>query len=52
MEIMKEKSKYALHEHMHLITTPLQVIWGKQDQVGVPMKWLCNVRNSTFVLSE
>lgn len=34
-EIMKEKSKYALHEHMHLITTPVQVIWGKQDQVGM-----------------
>ncbi|KAI5612351.1 monoacylglycerol lipase ABHD6, partial [Silurus asotus] len=33
MEIMKEKSKYALNEHMHLITTPLQIIWGKQDQV-------------------
>ncbi|XP_062871809.1 monoacylglycerol lipase ABHD6b [Trichomycterus rosablanca] len=33
MEIMKEESKYALHDHMHLITTPLQVIWGKQDQV-------------------
>ncbi|XP_027026464.1 monoacylglycerol lipase ABHD6b [Tachysurus fulvidraco] len=32
-EIMKEKNKYALHEHMHLITTPVQVIWGKQDQV-------------------
>ncbi|KAL6482815.1 hypothetical protein MHYP_G00076870 [Metynnis hypsauchen] len=33
MEIMRENSKYALHEHMHLITMPLQVIWGKQDQV-------------------
>ncbi|KAK3519066.1 hypothetical protein QTP70_016352 [Hemibagrus guttatus] len=32
-EIMKEKSKYSLHEHMHLITTAVQVIWGKQDQV-------------------
>lgn len=35
MEIMGESSKYALHEHMHLITTPLQIIWGKQDQVCV-----------------
>ncbi|CAM4680345.1 unnamed protein product [Leuciscus chuanchicus] len=33
MEIMSENSKYALHEHMQQITTPLQVIWGKQDQV-------------------
>lgn len=35
MEIMSENSKYALHEHMQQITTPLQVIWGKQDQVCV-----------------
>lgn len=35
---MKENSKYALHEHMHLITTPVQVIWGKQDQVSVHMQ--------------
>ncbi len=33
MEIVGEKSRYALHEHLHLITAPLQVIWGKQDQV-------------------
>ncbi|RXN02688.1 BTB POZ domain-containing KCTD6 [Labeo rohita] len=33
MEIMSENSKYALHEHIQQITTPLQVIWGKQDQV-------------------
>ncbi|KAK7884900.1 hypothetical protein WMY93_028023 [Mugilogobius chulae] len=33
MEIVGEKSKYALQEHLHLITAPLQVIWGKQDQV-------------------
>jgi len=37
MEIMSENSKYALHEHMQQITTPLQVIWGKQDQVCVSM---------------
>lgn len=37
MEIMSENSKYALHEHMQQITTPLQVIWGKQDQVCVRM---------------
>lgn len=33
MEIVEEKSRYALQEHLHLITAPLQVIWGKQDQV-------------------
>lgn len=33
MEIMSENSKYALHEHLQEIITPLQVIWGKQDQV-------------------
>ncbi|XP_054642172.1 BTB/POZ domain-containing protein KCTD6 isoform X3 [Dunckerocampus dactyliophorus] len=33
MEIVDEKSRYALQEHLHLITAPLQVIWGKQDQV-------------------
>ncbi|XP_017161110.1 monoacylglycerol lipase ABHD6b isoform X3 [Poecilia reticulata] len=33
MEIIGEKSRYALQEHLHLITSPLQVIWGKQDQV-------------------
>lgn len=32
MEIVGQ-SKYALHQHLHLITAPLQVIWGKQDQV-------------------
>uniref|UniRef100_A0A667XUW2 acylglycerol lipase n=1 Tax=Myripristis murdjan TaxID=586833 RepID=A0A667XUW2_9TELE len=33
MEIVGEKSRYALQDHLHLITAPLQVIWGKQDQV-------------------
>uniref|UniRef100_A0A3Q2NTG3 acylglycerol lipase n=1 Tax=Fundulus heteroclitus TaxID=8078 RepID=A0A3Q2NTG3_FUNHE len=33
MEIIGDKSRYALHEHLHLIASPLQVIWGKQDQV-------------------
>ncbi|KAM6979995.1 monoacylglycerol lipase abhd6-A [Aplochiton taeniatus] len=33
MEIVGEKSRHALQENMHLITSPLQVIWGKQDQV-------------------
>uniref|UniRef100_A0A9J7YRS9 Uncharacterized protein n=1 Tax=Cyprinus carpio carpio TaxID=630221 RepID=A0A9J7YRS9_CYPCA len=35
MGIMSENSKYALHEHIQQITTPLQVIRGKQDQVGI-----------------
>lgn len=34
MEIVGEKSRQALQEHMHLITPPLQVIWGKEDQVS------------------
>ncbi|XP_051962285.1 monoacylglycerol lipase ABHD6-like isoform X2 [Xyrauchen texanus] len=38
MEIMSEHSKYALHEHIQQITTPLQIIWGKQDQVGSVLK--------------
>lgn len=33
MEIIGEKSRFALQDHLHLITAPLQVIWGKQDQV-------------------
>lgn len=33
MEIVGETSRYALQEHLHLITAPLQVIWGKKDQV-------------------
>ncbi|XP_028849906.1 monoacylglycerol lipase ABHD6-like [Denticeps clupeoides] len=33
MKIWGESSRFALHEHMHQITSPLQVIWGKQDQV-------------------
>ncbi|XP_034020953.1 monoacylglycerol lipase abhd6-B-like [Thalassophryne amazonica] len=32
-DIVGEKSRYSLQEHMHLITVPLQVIWGKEDQV-------------------
>uniref|UniRef100_A0A4W5L7F0 acylglycerol lipase n=1 Tax=Hucho hucho TaxID=62062 RepID=A0A4W5L7F0_9TELE len=34
MEIVGEKSRHSLHENMHLITAPTQVIWGKHDQVG------------------
>lgn len=34
MEIVSEESRYALQDHLHLITAPLQIIWGKQDQVG------------------
>ncbi|KAM4740638.1 monoacylglycerol lipase abhd6-A-like isoform 1-T2 [Anableps anableps] len=33
MEIIEEKSRHSLQEHLHLITVPLQVIWGKNDQV-------------------
>ncbi|KAK7119055.1 hypothetical protein R3I94_021036 [Phoxinus phoxinus] len=33
MELVGEKSRHSLHENMHLISTPLQVIWGRNDQV-------------------
>lgn len=33
MELVGEKSRHSLHENMNLISTPLQVIWGKNDQV-------------------
>lgn len=33
MEIVGEKSRHSLQENLHLITTPVQVIWGNEDQV-------------------
>ncbi|KAK2915456.1 monoacylglycerol lipase abhd6-A-like isoform X1 [Channa argus] len=33
MEILGEKSRHLLQERLHLITSPLQVIWGKEDRV-------------------
>ncbi|XP_017284746.1 monoacylglycerol lipase abhd6-A isoform X2 [Kryptolebias marmoratus] len=33
MEIVGEKSRHSLQDHLHQITAPLQVVWGKQDQV-------------------
>ncbi|XP_023279936.1 monoacylglycerol lipase ABHD6 [Seriola lalandi dorsalis] len=33
MEIVGEKSRHSLQENLPLITAPLQVIWGKEDQV-------------------
>ncbi|XP_047440078.1 monoacylglycerol lipase ABHD6-like [Mugil cephalus] len=33
MEVAGEKSRYSLQENLHLIKPPLQVIWGKADQV-------------------
>ncbi|XP_028853506.1 monoacylglycerol lipase abhd6-A isoform X2 [Denticeps clupeoides] len=33
LEIVGENSRHSLHDNMHLISAPLQVIWGKQDQV-------------------
>lgn len=38
MEIVGEKSRHTLQEHMHLITSPLQVIWGKEDQVSISQR--------------
>ncbi|CAL8382742.1 unnamed protein product [Boreogadus saida] len=32
-EILSEQSVRSLHDSLHLITTPLQVIWGTDDQV-------------------
>ncbi|XP_035009157.1 monoacylglycerol lipase abhd6-A [Hippoglossus stenolepis] len=32
-EICGETSRYSLQENMHRITAPLQVIWGKEDQL-------------------
>ncbi|XP_068605001.1 monoacylglycerol lipase abhd6-B [Brachionichthys hirsutus] len=31
--ILGEKSRHSLQDTMHLITAPVQVIWGKQDRV-------------------
>uniref|UniRef100_A0A3B5QYA6 Monoacylglycerol lipase abhd6-A-like n=1 Tax=Xiphophorus maculatus TaxID=8083 RepID=A0A3B5QYA6_XIPMA len=33
LEIVGEKSRHLLQEHLNLITAPLQVIWGKNDQI-------------------
>ncbi|KAF1392108.1 hypothetical protein PFLUV_G00049110 [Perca fluviatilis] len=33
MEIVGEKSRHSLQENLHLITSPVQVIWGTEDQV-------------------
>lgn len=33
MEIVGEQSRHSLQEHLPMITAPMQVIWGKEDQV-------------------
>ncbi|XP_008319284.1 monoacylglycerol lipase abhd6-B [Cynoglossus semilaevis] len=33
MEIVSETSRYSLQDKLHLISTPLQVIWGKEDKL-------------------
>ncbi|XP_077582471.1 monoacylglycerol lipase abhd6-B-like [Stigmatopora nigra] len=33
MALVEENSRYSLQESLHSITSPLQVIWGKQDKV-------------------
>ncbi|XP_037611697.1 monoacylglycerol lipase ABHD6-like [Sebastes umbrosus] len=33
MEIVGEKSRHLLQESLHLITSPVQVIWGTEDKV-------------------
>ncbi|XP_027859651.1 monoacylglycerol lipase abhd6-A-like [Xiphophorus couchianus] len=33
LEIVGEKSRHSLQQHLNLITAPLQVIWGKNDQI-------------------
>lgn len=35
MELVGEKSRHSLQEHMHLITSPVQIIWGKEDDVRI-----------------
>lgn len=31
--MVEEKSRHTLHESMHNIKAPTQIIWGRQDQV-------------------
>ncbi|KAM8915061.1 monoacylglycerol lipase abhd6-A-like [Spinachia spinachia] len=33
MEIVGEKSRHSLQDNLHLITSPVQVVWGTEDQV-------------------
>ncbi|XP_032405255.1 monoacylglycerol lipase abhd6-A-like isoform X2 [Xiphophorus hellerii] len=33
LAIIGEKSRHSLQQHLNLITAPLQVIWGKNDQI-------------------
>ncbi|KAG7495254.1 monoacylglycerol lipase ABHD6 [Solea senegalensis] len=33
MELIHEESRHSLQENLNLITTPLQVIWGKEDKL-------------------
>ncbi|XP_031697295.1 monoacylglycerol lipase abhd6-A [Anarrhichthys ocellatus] len=33
VEIVGEKSRHSLQENLHLITSPVQVVWGTEDQV-------------------
>ncbi|KAM6947722.1 monoacylglycerol lipase abhd6-A-like isoform 1-T2 [Lycodopsis pacificus] len=33
VEIAGEKSRHSLQENLHLITSPVQVVWGTEDQV-------------------
>lgn len=36
MELVKEESRHSLQENMRRITSPVQVIWGKEDEVTKP----------------
>ncbi|XP_040060906.2 monoacylglycerol lipase abhd6-A isoform X1 [Gasterosteus aculeatus] len=33
MELVGEKSRHLLQDNLHLITSPVQVVWGTEDQV-------------------
>lgn len=33
IEMIKEESVFMLHNNLHLITAPVLIIWGKEDQV-------------------
>jgi len=35
MELVGEKSRHSLQENLHLIRTPVLVVWGTEDQVYI-----------------
>lgn len=41
MELVRETSRHSLQENMRQITSPVQVIWGKEDEVMTPHNVAC-----------